>query len=159
MIEDRGLERDEDARQAPSLLGVLRLSWGLAAILALAGYSFVHTLTAAQPVPRVIGGGTVANAAAVMRSQQPVYIGGKAFYPAPPVEGPLVVHLTCDEEDARIARTYDALPGGRGLVLRLDQSSDEMRNLYFGRDPKYPKDTRLITTPCMQALIDYGEFP
>ncbi|MGE0059579.1 MAG: hypothetical protein AB7P33_14215 [Dehalococcoidia bacterium] len=151
-------EHDEDAQEGTSLLGIVRLCWGVAAILVLAAYSLIHTLGDGRQAPTVIGsaGRLSANAA---RQVQPVYIGGKAFYPAAPVETPLIVHLACDQEEARIVRTYDSPPGGRALVLRLDQVPDEMRRVYEGTDPRYPKDVRIVATPCMQALMDYGDFP
>jgi hypothetical protein len=159
MNATRGREHDEDAREAPSLPAILRQSSGLAAILVLACYCLFQTLTAEKPAHAIIVAGTVAKAAEVVRLQQPVYIGGKAFYPAPPAEPQLIIHFACDQEDARIVRLYDALPGGRNFILRLDQSAEEMRNVYRGTDPHYPSDLRIVTTPCMQALFDGGEFP
>ncbi len=151
-------EHDEDAHEGTTLLGILRLCSGVVAILVLAGYSLANTLSDGRPAPTVVGSAGRLSAV-VARQVQPVYIGGKAFYPAPLVETPLIVHLACDQEDARIVRVYDSPPGGRALVLRLDQVPDEMRHIYEGTDPRYPKNVRLVTTPCMQALIEYGDFP
>jgi hypothetical protein len=152
-------EPDDDSREEVSLSGILRLGSGIAVLVVLAGYSLIHALGTGEPAPRVIGGGTIARAAAVLKSQQPVYIGGKAFYPALPVEAQLVVHFACDQEDARIARIYDPPPSGRAIILRIDQSADQMHAIYEGTDPQFPSTTRVVTTPCMQALIDHGAFP
>lgn len=150
---------DDDFREDVSLPGILRLGSGIVVLVVLAGYSLIHALDSGEPPPRVIGGGTIARAAAVLKSQQPVYIGGKAFYPAPPVEQEPVVYFACDQEDARIARVYDPPPSGRAVILRIDQSIDQMRAIYEGTDSQFPATTRIVTTPCMQALIDHGAFP
>jgi hypothetical protein len=92
-------------------------------------------------------------------ASQGVLIGNKVLYPPPPQYSPLVVHLACDQDDARLARIFDPPPSGQAIVLRFDQSADEMRLLATGKDLQFPKDTRLVTTPCMQAMIEHGEFP
>jgi len=91
--------------------------------------------------------------------QQPVITGNAVPAWVLPVEPSLVVHLACAADDAQVARVYDAAPTGRGLVLRLDQSRDEISAVIRGTDRRYPADTRLVTTPCMQQLLDSGEFP
>lgn len=71
----------------------------------------------------------------------------------------LSVHFACAEDDARVVRFYEAPPSGRIIVLRLDQSAEQMKDIYLGMDPRFPTDTRIIATPCVQDMIDLKAFP
>ena len=152
----------EAARKIPvepvSLRSIVSLLPGLLVIVALAGYSVVHALPQEGPEAVVLGrpGASITKAAAASPG---VMIGNKVFYPAPPQPHRLVVHLACNQDDARLARIYDPPATGQAIILRLDQSAQEMRLLFDGKGTQFPSDTRLVTTPCMQAMIEHGEFP
>jgi hypothetical protein len=123
---------------------------GLAIVVSLAAYTLFQTVTQDASI-------TVAPA-----RSSPAQLGIVASagpYPVPMPE-PLVVHLACDQEDATLARIHDPPPPGRyPFVLRLDQVPEDMRALYRGDDTVFPRDARIVTTPCLQALIDSGAFP
>ena len=142
----------------PVLL-VLKTFWGVASLLALAAYSLLHTVNEDPSAESAVVVQPRAAPTATRLKSGPVVIGNVTMYPSMAPEPSLVVHFACNQEDARVARIYDPQPAGRSVILRIDQSLDEMRQLYAGTDKRYPKDTRLVTTPCTQALIDSGGFP
>ena len=152
---------DEDAITGLPVVIVLKTFWGIAAIAALAGYSLFHTFddpsAAANPVVQTYS--VEPAPTAIPRKSGPIVIGNVTMYPFVTQEPSATVHLVCDAEEARLVRTYDPPPSGRGIVLRLDQSLEDMRLVYRGGDPRFPGDTRIITAPCIQGMIDRGEFP
>jgi len=152
-MNENGFLVTGDERIASTLARLLQTFSGLTILLGLAVYSFVQVLSY-QPVATEI-------VQTAVRRPAPEWEPFFASNPTPstPVFEPMVVHFACGQEDARWARTYDPPPSGRSLILRLDQSPEQMRALYAGADPQFPKDTRIVTTPCTQELIDRGEFP
>lgn len=152
-------EEPDDGEGGLPVLLALKTFWGVAAVLGLAGYSLLHTFNDQEAVEAAVALRPEPGPAASPHKPGPVKIGNETMYPFIAPEPSLVVHLACNQEDARVARIYDPQPAGRSVILRIDQSLDEMRQLYAGTDTRYPKDTRLVTTPCTQAMIDSGDFP
>lgn len=132
------------------VIRVLQNFWGLTAVIALGVYALFHTMTYEAPV-------TVRPPANV--SPQVFVTSNIGPFPAMAQEPP-VAYLACNQDDARLVRIHDPPPPGRyPFFLRLDQVADQMRSLYQGTGTVFPKDTRLVTTPCLQDMIDRGEFP
>jgi hypothetical protein len=152
---------EDDVKSGLPLLTALKTFWGITAILGLAGYSLLHSLDDQSVAAGVVAQTSLPEAVptALPRVKGPVVIGNVTMYPFVAQEPSAIVHLACDAEEARLVRTYDAPPAGRGIVLRLDQSAADMKLLYQRGDPRFPGDTRIITTPCIQGMIDRGEFP
>jgi hypothetical protein len=144
-----GLPAPPGERPPPLPLWALQTFWGLAAVLALGVYSLVHTLNYEAPVRVVPPRGF---------PPQPVITGNARILPNAPIE-PMVIHFACNQDDARWVRIYDPPASGRSIILRIDQSPDLMRAVYSGEDNNFPRDARVVTTPCTQALIDNKEFP
>ncbi len=133
------------------LLRLLQTFWGLAVIVALAGYSAYEAYRVEPPPVRILQARGLPPRAVVT--------GNAVVNPLLALEPSVTVHFACAEEDARIARIYDPPLNGRAMILRLDQSADQMRLVLAGTDGKFPADTRIVTTPCVQDMIDGGEFP
>jgi hypothetical protein len=148
--------RDYGGGEPGSLRGILQILPGLVVIMVLAGYSFVHSLPEAEPKRAVLGAPGQARPAP---ASQGVLIGNKVFYPPVPEPLTLIVHFACNQDDARLARIYDPPASGTPIIMRLDQSLEEMHLLVAGKDPLFPRNTRIVTTPCVQAMIEHGEFP
>jgi hypothetical protein len=145
-----GLPPPPGERPAPLPVWALQTFWGLAAVLALGVYSLVHTLNYEPPLRVVPPRGF---------PPQPVVTGNARSLPTSFVDDPMVIHFACNQEDARWARVYDPPASGRSVILRFDQSPDLMRSIYSGDDNQFPKNARVVTTPCTQAMIDNMEFP
>lgn len=147
---------DASSERVPPLpVWLLQTFWGLAAVIGLGLYT-AHDVLTRDAVPPTV---RLAAASVPRPPLSPIVTGNAVPYPANLAREPLIVHFACDPEDARIARMIDPPPSGRPIVLRLDQSAEEMRSLYRGTHPLFPVDTRIVTTSCTQALIDRGEFP
>ena len=156
-----GGDVEEDVTGISSVVLVLKTFWGIAAVLGLASYSL---LLSVNDDDTAAGAGEGARRPEAIPSPAfvksgPIVIGNVTMYPFTATEPPVVVHLACDAEEARLARMYDAPPPGRSVILRIDQSLERMRRIYQGGDPQFPPDARIVTTPCIQGMIDRGEFP
>jgi len=144
----------EELSRVPSVVSLISTFWGLAAVLALGAYTTVHSFNYEPPAPKT-------PQTARMRPlppRAPVVPYTGALVTSGGLE-PMIVHLACNQEDARWARVYDPPSSGRGMILRIDQSADLMRALYAGEKTQFPVDTRVVTTPCTQTMIENGEFP
>ena len=140
-----------------SVLQVLSTFWGLAAVLALGGYTLYDAVMGGQTGSATAAGRPASNASFSSSGIAAVSTGGP--YPAIEPE-PMVLYLACSQEDVSFDRISNRPPPGRyPFTLRLDQTPEDIRAVLNGTDTVYPKDARIVKTPCIQGMIDRGEFP
>ena len=134
---------------APFVLHLLSTFWGVAVLLVLGGYTLTETLTYESSVQL----SQERSASSPSSSAVPFVPSG----PFPDVQQePMIIHIACSQQDASQVRTP---PGRYPFTMRLDQVPEDIRALLRGTDTVFPKNARIVMTPCMQALVENGEFP
>jgi hypothetical protein len=138
------------------LFQALPTFWGVAVLIALAGYSLVEATTAGS---RVASTARSMDVPVTSSSASITSAGNAGPYPALEPE-PMVLYLACNQEDASFDRISNRPPPGRyPFTMRLDQVPDDIRAVLNGSDTTFPKDARVVKTQCIQGMIDSGALP
>jgi hypothetical protein len=130
--------------------------WGLTAILVLAVFTLVQTLTEA-PEHTVRARPNLAGAVAEAPHVSP--FANFVAPDAPPVErlAP-IIYITCGPDDL-LGRGGGGAPGRYPITMRLDQVPDDIRAVLNGTDAVFPKDAPVVKTACIQDKINRGDLP